>query len=176
MVESGQDWKIASLTTSIYVRYFYGVKFMNGDMYYMNEALQLAKKAYSEDETPVGAVIVENNEIIGYGYNQKDKLKVVTKHAELLAIEEASKYKNDWRLNDATLYVTMEPCPMCASAIQQARIARIVYGCSSNNDDNIELLYKIMQNKKYNHQVIIDKGIMEEECSAIIKKFFSKKR
>lgn len=149
---------------------------MYDDKYFMNIALSLAKRASSLDEIPVGAVIVKDNKIIAQAYNMKDTTKLVTKHAELIAIEEASKEIKDWRLAGATIYVTMEPCPMCASAIQQSRIKRLVYGCSSNILENTEIICSILQNQNYNHQVIIEKGILSEECSDIIKTFFRNKR
>ena len=149
---------------------------MYDDEYYMNIALSLAKQAFNDDETPVGAIIVKDNAIIAKAYNQKGSAKLVTKHAELIAIELASVILNDWRLNDCTIYVTMEPCPMCASAIQQSRIKRLVYGCSSNVLENTKIIYDILQNKQYNHQVSIDKGILDKECSDLIKEFFRNKR
>jgi len=149
---------------------------MYDDEYYMSIALFLAKQAFSDDETPVGAIIVKDNKIIAKAYNQKDSTKLVTKHAELIAIERASDVLHDWRLNDCTIYVTMEPCPMCASAIQQSRINRLVYGCSSNISENTKIICDILQNKQYNHQVSIDKGILDKECSDLIKEFFRNKR
>ncbi len=149
---------------------------MCDDEYFMKLALEQAKFADIEDEIPVGAVIVKDNVVIAAAYNQKDKEKLVTRHAELLAIEKASAKLNDWRLNDTIIYVTLEPCPMCASAIQQARINKVVYGCDSNITDNRQIIEQILQNKNYNHQVIIENGIMSDECSLIIKNFFTNKR
>ena len=149
---------------------------MYNDKYFMDIALSLAKKAFNENEIPVGALIVINNEIIAQAYNQKDASRLVTKHAELIAIEQASNKVGDWRLNDATIYVTMEPCPMCASAIQQSRIRRLVYGCSSNITDNTEIICHILQNNNYNHQVLVSKGILDDECSSIVKEFFRSRR
>ena len=146
------------------------------DNYFMRIALSLAKQAFVEDETPVGAVIVKDNKIIAEAYNKKDSTRLVTKHAELIAIEQASKRLNDWRLNDCVIYVTMEPCPMCAGAIQQSRINRLVYGCSSNVSENTRIINEILQNKMYNHQVIIENGILDSDCSKLIKSFFKNKR
>jgi len=148
---------------------------MYDDEYFMKRALCLAKAAYRDKEIPVGAVIVRNNQILAEAYNQKDIAKLVTKHAELIAIEKASIVEKDWRLCDTTIYVTMEPCPMCASAIQQARIKRLVYGCSSNIHENTEIINRILQNEQYNHNVTIEKGILENECSNLIKNFFKSK-
>ena len=121
---------------------------MCDDEYFMKLALEQAKFADIEDEIPVGAVIVKDNVVIAAAYNQKDKEKLVTRHAELLAIEKASAKLNDWRLNDTIIYVTLEPCPMCASAIQQARINKVVYGCDSNITDNRQIIEQILQNKE----------------------------
>ena len=149
---------------------------MYSDEYFMKKALLLAKEAYNNEEIPVGAVIVKDNVIIAEAYNQKDSAKMVTKHAELIAIEKASIVQEDWRLCDSTIYVTMEPCPMCAGAIQQARLKRVVYGCSSNIYENTKIINKILQNPQYNHYVDIKKGVLEEECSNLIKHFFKSKR
>lgn len=149
---------------------------MFDDEYFMHRALELAKKAKEENEIPVGAVIVIDNKIVAEAYNQKDNFKLVTKHAELIALEKASSIINDWRLCDATMYVTLEPCPMCAGAIQQSRIKRLVYGCKSNISENRKILEQILLNNKFNHQVLVDNGILENECSKIIKDFFVNKR
>lgn len=149
---------------------------MNIDEFFMKKALSLAKDAYNNDEIPVGAVLVKDGCIISEGFNNKDNQKNVTRHAELIAIEKASNKLNDWRLCDTTLYVTMEPCPMCASAIQQSRIKRLVYGCSSNNEENEKIINLILKNSKYNHSVELTKNILEKQCSKIIKDFFKQKR
>ena len=149
---------------------------MNNDEYFMKKALLLAEEAGNNNEIPVGALLVKDNKIIAQAYNQKDSKRIVTRHAELITIEEACHLLNDWRLNDTTLYVTMEPCPMCASAIQQSRIKRVVYGCSSNNIENTIIINKILQNNCYNHSVDICNGVLQEECSTIIKNFFKSKR
>ena len=149
---------------------------MYDDEYFMKRALCLAKAAYRDKEIPVGAVIVRNNQILAEAYNQKDTKKIVTKHAEIIAIEQANITEKDWRLCGATIYVTMEPCPMCASAIQQARIKRLVYGCSSNIRENTVIINKILKNPKYNHSVEITSGVLEKECSELIKNFFKLKR
>lgn len=146
------------------------------DEYYMDKAIEMAKRAYGEGEIPVGAVIVEKNIIIAEAYNKKDSEKNVTRHAEIIAIEEASKKKGDWRLNDTVMYVTLEPCPMCASAIQQARIGKVVYGCESNINVNKKIIHTIMQEPEYNHYVEISSGIRAGECSQLLKKFFKEKR
>jgi len=149
---------------------------MNSDEYYMKKVLELAFMAQKSSEIPVGAIIVKDEKIIAEAYNQKDTKKIVTKHAEIIAIEQANITEKDWRLCGATIYVTMEPCPMCASAIQQARIKRLVYGCSSNIRENTVIINKILKNPKYNHSVEITSGVLEKECSELIKNFFKLKR
>ena len=133
------------------------------DEKYMLEALKLAEKAMDEDEIPVGAIVVKNNEIIGCGYNQKERTKNPLKHAELIAIEEACKKIGDWRLNGCVLYVTLEPCPMCMGAIVETRIDKVVYGLSKN-----EHLYE-------NDVAVVD-GILEEKCLILLQNFFKNKR
>ena len=149
---------------------------MNNDEYFMEKALELAEQAKEANEIPVGAVIVKDNVIIASACNRKDSERVVTRHAELIAIEKASKVLNDWRLNDCKIYVTMEPCPMCASAIQQARFAEIIYGCSSNIEVNTKIIKNILNNNEFNHKVNIKGPILNEKCSNIIKSFFKTKR
>ena len=132
---------------------------------YMEEALKLAKRAFDEDEIPVGAVVVYKNKIIGCGYNQKEKLNNPLKHAELIAIEEACNYIGDWRLNDCELYVTLEPCQMCMGAIVETRIKKVVYGIKKND--------QMFNNRK---DIIMEGGILEDKCLQIIQNFFQNKR
>ena len=145
------------------------------DKYYMNEALKEAKKAFNKGEVPIGAIIVEKDKIIARSHNTKDSGKCAIFHAEMNAILEASKLKNNWRLNDCTMYVTLFPCPMCASAINQSRMFRVVYGASSDGAD-YELVEKVLSDKNYGNSVQLTGGILETECSEILKKFFLKKR
>ena len=133
------------------------------DEKYMLEALKLAEKAMDEDEIPVGAIIVKNNEIIGCGYNQKERTKNPLKHAELIAIEEACNKIRDWRLNGCVLYVTLEPCPMCMGAIVETRLDKVVYGLSKNE-------------RSYGNDVAVVDGILEEKCLILLQKFFKNKR
>ncbi len=145
------------------------------DRMYMEEALCLAKQAAEMGEVPVGALLVCNGEILASAYNQREKKKMATAHAELLAIEEACRKHGDWRLSEACLYVTLEPCPMCTGAIINARIPRVVYGakdsmagcCGSLLDMN---LYP------FNHSFEIIQGIYREECTQLLKDFFAKQR
>ena len=148
---------------------------MDNDIYFMNLALKEAKRAYSYDEVPIGAVIVKNGEIIAKGYNKKVKTNNVIKHAEIVAIEKACKKLNNWRLNECTIYITMFPCPMCASAINQARFKKIVYGTIPNLFDK-NIVDNILNDKNYGLPVEIYGGILEDECALLIKKFFSEKR
>ena len=172
-MEPGQDWKVAALTFNIYVHFFYVGDIM--DEFYMQEALKEAKKAFNCGEVPIGAIIVENNKIITRAHNTKDNNNCAIFHAEINAIKEASKMKNNWRLNDCIMYVTLFPCPLCASAINQSRMCKVIYGAMSDNA-NYELVDKILNDKNYGNPVEITGGILEEECSKILKEFFLKKR
>ena len=150
--------------------------FEKSDEYFMREALKLAEQAFSKDEVPVGAVIVQNDKIIARGYNQREMLKDPTAHAEMIAITSAAQAVGDWRLNDCTIYVTLEPCVMCAGAIILARISRIVYGADDPKAGAVRSLYNILEDKRLNHQPSITLGVLAEESSAILKDFFRKKR
>ena len=139
---------------------------------FMNEALKEAYKAYKKNEVPIGAVIVKNNKIIARAYNKKEKNKIATHHAEILAISKACKKIKNWRLIDCTLYVTVEPYLMCCGAIIQSRINKIVYGIPNKNYGGIESLFNTLENTN----IKIEKGIMQEESLALMQKFFDKKR
>ena len=142
----------------------------------MKEAFKLAKKAEKQGEVPVGAVLVHKNQIIASAFNQKESLKKATAHAEILAIEKASSKLGRWRLNDCTLYVTLEPCPMCAGALVAARLKRLVYACKDPKAGAVHSLYKITQDSRLNHHVDIQSGILQEESTQLLKEFFRKKR
>ena len=148
---------------------------MKNDIYFMNQALKEAYKAYYNDEVPIGAVIVKNNEIIARGYNKKEKTNMITRHAEIVSIEKACQKIKNWRLNDCIIYITMFPCPMCASAINQARISKIVYGTIPNNFEK-SIVDNILKDKNYGLPVQIYGGVLENECSQLIQKFFLEKR
>ncbi len=142
----------------------------------MREALEEAKKAFNKGEIPVGAVVVINDKIIAKAHNQKETTFDPTAHAEILALRQASQTLGAWRLKDAVLYVTKEPCVMCAGAIVNARIKRVVFGCEDPKGGGVVSLYGILQDSRLNHQVEIKKGILERECRDILKEFFKELR
>ncbi|MBR5468449.1 MAG: tRNA adenosine(34) deaminase TadA [Firmicutes bacterium] len=146
------------------------------DEYYMNEALKLAKEAYDIDEVPIGAVIVHNGEIIGRGYNKRNSLANPLGHAEIIAINEAAGYLKDWRIEECTMYVTVEPCPMCSGAIVQARIPRVVFGAKNKKAGCAGSVINLLQMDALNHQVEITEGVLQEECSSIMTEFFKRFR
>ena len=149
---------------------------MKDNEYYMKLALKEARKAYKHNEVPVGAIIVSNDKIIAKGNNQRENSGDVTKHAELIAIRKASKKKKDWRLNDCTMYVTLFPCPMCASAIIQSRISKLVIGTSTMDFKNKEIVNLIFLDSIKNKKIILEENVLENECSDILKSFFKMQR
>lgn len=144
--------------------------------YYMDEAIEEAKKALSVDEVPIGCVIVFNGEIIARAHNRKEELQQVTAHAEVLAIEQACRFMKSWRLEDCTLYVTLEPCPMCAGTIQQARIPMVVFGARDPKGGSYGSNFNLNEVKGLNHYPMIESGIEEEKCSKLLKNYFKTKR
>jgi tRNA(adenine34) deaminase len=146
------------------------------DEKFMQMALVEAKKAAAFGEVPIGAVIVRNGEVVGRGYNLRERAKDPTAHAELLAVKQASETLGGWRLIGCTLYVTLEPCPMCAGAIVQSRIDRVVYGVSDPKAGCAGTLMNLLQEERFNHQVEVTSGILAEECSVILKDFFRELR
>lgn len=142
------------------------------DEYFMNEALKEAYKAYEINEVPIGAVIVKDNKIIGRGYNQKETLKDATLHAEISAIKEACKNLGGWRLPKCTMYVTLEPCSMCAGALVNARIERLVIGTKDYKTGACGTVINIVQTEEFNHQVEVKFDILQEDCANILKDFF----
>ena len=169
MFEPGQSRKTAAIRTSKCVCFFCIGDNMDK---FMIEALKEAKKAYKKNEVPIGAVIVKNDKIIARAYNKKEKSNIATQHAEILAIDKACRKVKNWRLNDCTIYVTVEPCIMCCGAIIQSRIKKIVYGISNKNYGGVESIATVLDKTN----ISIEKGIMQNECLAILKKFFNKKR
>ena len=146
------------------------------DDYFMSEALKEARKAFELDEVPIGAVIVHNNEIIARGYNRRNTDKNPLMHAEIMAINEAAKVIGDWRIEDCTIYVTVEPCPMCSGAIVQARIPNVVYGAPNPKAGCGGSVINLLQMEKLNHRCSVKSGVLEDECRAIMKEFFSRFR
>lgn len=143
---------------------------------YMKEAFRQAKKAYSLGEVPIGCVIEYNGRIIGRGYNRRNTDKSTLSHAELTAIKKASRVIGDWRLEGCTLYVTLEPCQMCAGAIVQARIPKVVMACKNPKAGCAGSVLNILDNADFNHQTEVISGIMENECSNLLKDFFKELR
>ena len=148
----------------------------NMDEKYMREAIRQAKKAYALEEVPIGCVIVYENRIIGRGYNRRTVDKNTLAHAELQAIRKASRKLNDWRLDGCTMYVTLEPCQMCAGAIIQARIKRVVVGCMNPKAGCAGSIFNLLDVPQFNHQAELTTGILEEECSSMMKQFFRELR
>ncbi|MEZ4741992.1 MAG: tRNA adenosine(34) deaminase TadA [Bdellovibrionota bacterium] len=146
------------------------------DELWMQLALALANSAATHDEVPVGAIIVKDGNIISSGFNQKEKMHLVTKHAEIIAIERANIRLKNWRLNDCKLYVTLEPCLMCAGAIYQARITETIYGAKDPKAGAFGSLYAIDKDSRLNHQVKIRSGILAEQCSQTLINFFQQRR
>lgn len=146
------------------------------DEIYISEALKEAKRAFEEDEVPVGAVIVNRNRIIARGYNQVERLKDPTAHAEMIALTSAANFLGTKWLNGSTLYVTIEPCSMCAGALVLARIGNICFGAKDPKTGACGSVINIVNNKKLNHRIEVKGGILEEECSLLLKEFFKKKR
>ena len=143
---------------------------------YMKEALKQAKKAYALGEVPIGCVIVYEDKIIARGYNRRNTDKNTLAHAEITAINRASKKLGDWRLEDCTLYVTLEPCQMCSGAIVQSRITNVVMGCMNPKAGCGGSILNLLEMPEFNHQVNVIRGVMEEECSQILQDFFKELR
>ena len=143
---------------------------------YMNLAYELAQKAYKKDEVPVGAVIVCNNKIIATGYNKRQKTQDATNHAEVIAIKKACKKLKTFRLNECTLYVTLEPCVMCAGTIINARIGKVVFGAYDKKFGCCGSLYNLLGERKFNHHPEVVGGVLEDKCSKILTNFFENKR
>jgi tRNA(adenine34) deaminase len=143
---------------------------------FMKEAITLAKQAEQLDEVPIGAVVVRDGKVIGCGYNRREIDKNPLGHAEIMAIAEASRYMGGWRLEGCQLYVTLEPCPMCAGAIVQSRIEQLIYGTEDPKSGYAGSLYNTLQDPRLNHQTEIVTGIYKEECQALLKDFFRRLR
>ena len=146
------------------------------DEHYMRDALRLAVKAYEADEVPVGAIVVRAGKIIGRAYNQIELLKDATAHAEMLALTQAEAAVVDWRLIDCDLYVTKEPCVMCAGALVHVRIRRLIFGCADPRSGAGGGMINLLQHPALNHHCEITSGVLQNECAAILQDFFQKKR
>ena len=151
-------------------------KMTDTDAKYMKEAIRQAKKAYAIGEVPIGCVIVRDGKIISRGYNRRTIDKNTLAHAELAAIKKASKKLDDWRLEGCTMYVTLEPCQMCAGALVQSRIDRVVVGCMNPKAGCAGSILNLLQMPEFNHQVELEIGVLEEECSQMMKDFFRELR
>ncbi len=146
------------------------------DEKFMKEAIRQAKKAEAIGDVPIGCVIVRDDRIIARGYNKRNRNKTVLAHAELLAMSKACRKAGDWRLEDCTMYITLEPCQMCAGAIVQARIPRVVIGSMNPKAGCGGSILNLLQMKEFNHQVEVTRGVLEEECSEMLSAFFRKLR
>lgn len=149
---------------------------MDIDEKFMREAIKQARKAYAREETPIGCVIVYDGKIIARGYNKRNMKKNTLAHAEISAIHKASRVIGDWRLEDCTMYVTLEPCPMCAGAIVQARIKRVVIGSMNPKAGCAGSVLNLLDMEGFNHRAEITRGVLEEECSGMMSSFFRELR
>jgi tRNA(adenine34) deaminase len=143
---------------------------------YMRMALQQAEAARAENEVPVGAVIVQDERVIAAAYNQREQLRDPTAHAEMIAITQAAESVGDWRLERCRLYVTLEPCPMCAGAILQARIPVVVYGAADPKAGAVDSLFQMLRDERLNHRAEVIAGVMAQQCSEILTAFFAEQR
>ncbi len=148
----------------------------NDDQTFMQRAFELAQQAEQHDEIPVGAVIVYQGKIIGEGFNQSIRLNDPSAHAEMIAIRQAGKYLNNYRMLDCTLYVTLEPCPMCAGLLVHSRINRLVYASSDLKTGAAGSTFNLVNNELLNHQITVTEGIMKEQCSQLLSAFFKRRR
>ena len=144
--------------------------------YWMRLALAQARAAFEKDEVPVGAVVVHQDKVIAEAFNQREMLNDPTAHAEMIAITQAAEALGDWRLADCTLYVTLDPCPMCAGAIVQARLPTVIFGAADPKAGGCQSLYAITNDERLNHRSIVIGGVLEHECGTILSEFFQKQR
>ena len=172
--EPGQDRNVAALSIMFMCDGF--LNYMEKDIEYMKEALKEAELAALEDEVPIGCVIVKDDRVIARAHNQRENTNNPLGHAETLAIKKASEVLNDWQLVGCELYVTIEPCLMCAGAIIQSRIARVVYGAADLKGGAFGTSINVLDAKNINHRPNVVKGVLEKECTEIIKNYFKSKR
>ena len=149
---------------------------MASDEAFIREALHEAEKAYALGEVPVGAVVVVDGEIVSRAHNLRETLKDATAHAEIIALREAARARGGWRLEDAVVYTTMEPCPMCAGALVQFRVRKVVYGVADPKAGAAGSIVNLLQEPRFNHQVEVEAGVLEEECREIVQRFFQELR
>ena len=149
---------------------------LQSDAYFMSEALRMAVRAYEAEEVPIGAVVVRAGKIIARAFNQVELLKDATAHAEMLALTQAEAAVGDWRLNECDLFVTKEPCPMCAGALVHVRMHRVVFGCPDPRGGAAGGLLNLLQNPSLNHQCDITAGVLGNECAELLQSFFQEKR
>jgi len=143
---------------------------------FMRHALREAQAAFDEEEVPIGAIVVHETRVIAAAHNQREQLRDPTAHAEMIAITQAAEALGNWRLEGCTLYVTLEPCPMCAGAIVLARIPRIIYGAADPKAGAVTTLYQILNDPRLNHRAEVVAGVLADECGAILSRFFVEKR
>jgi tRNA(adenine34) deaminase len=154
---------------------------MNGtkaeqDEQYMRQAIEAAKIAEENGDVPIGAVVVYENQVIGRAYNQREQLKDPTAHAEIIALTQAAAFIESWRLHGCTIYVTLEPCAMCAGALVLGRLDRLVYGCNDPKAGACGSLYNIVQDERLNHRLEITSGVIADECAKLLQDFFQRRR
>ncbi|MDH4232371.1 MAG: tRNA adenosine(34) deaminase TadA [Nitrospirota bacterium] len=146
------------------------------DRYFMRLALKEAGLAFQMGEVPVGAILVKDGEVVSSSHNLRETLKDPSAHAEILALRDATKISDSWRLSGATLYVTKEPCIMCAGALVNSRVARLVYGCRDEKAGGVDSLYRILSDGRLNHRVEVVSGVLGDECAALLRQFFRERR
>ena len=146
------------------------------DEQYMQMAIEQARIAEENGDVPIGAVIVHEGRIIGKAYNQREQLADPTAHAEIIALTQAAASLESWRLHGCTIYVTLEPCPMCAGALVLARMDRLVYGCDDPKTGAVKSLYNIVTDERLNHRLAVTSGVLTEECSGLLQQFFRRRR
>ena len=149
---------------------------LHSDQYFMGEALRQARRAWQQEEVPVGAVVVHRGAIIARACNQVETVKDATAHAEMLAVTQAQSVIGDWRLSDCELYVTKEPCPMCAGALVHVRMKRVIFGCLSAKDGAGGSLMNLLQHPKLNHRCEVTSGVRQDECAQMLQAFFRERR
>jgi len=148
----------------------------NQDEQFMQLAIESAKIAEENGDVPIGAIIVHNDTIIAKAYNQREQLQDPTAHAEIIALTQAAAALENWHLNGCTIYVTLEPCPMCAGALVLSRMDRLVYGCDDPKTGACKSLYNIVQDDRLNHRLEVTSGVLADECSQILQEFFERRR